>query len=254
MWSGSWEDLHVHCVYTLCGKCVAAWPAPCASEEQVWGGSPALPVAHLRGRLCAACARSVPTPHRAGEPGGEGGLTGRARRRRPEEEEEQEEGGRRSSEAETRWREAQMFPWHQAPGTRASDSGESQASDSATVCGLRRGAILDRGTGSTILCRRRRVLGTEESRARGDEESRASGIEEVRAGVNEYQGEGWKSLRAMGLERARQCGRGMKESGDGWGHERGQGRDESRVRDRRVRAGEKSQRFRRGEESQCGRG
>lgn len=47
---------------------------PCASKEQVWGGSPALPVAHLRGRLCAACALSLPTPHRAGEPGGERGV------------------------------------------------------------------------------------------------------------------------------------------------------------------------------------
>lgn len=53
---------------------MAAWPEPCASKEQVWGGSPALPVAHLRGRLCAACALSVPTPHRAGEPGGERGV------------------------------------------------------------------------------------------------------------------------------------------------------------------------------------
>ena len=64
------------CVYMLC-ECahrVAAWPEPCASKEQVWGGSPALPVAHLRGRLCAACALSVPTPHRAGEPGGERGV------------------------------------------------------------------------------------------------------------------------------------------------------------------------------------
>lgn len=51
----------------------AAWPEPCASKEQVWGGSPVLPVAHLRGRLCAACALSVPTPHRAEEPGGERG-------------------------------------------------------------------------------------------------------------------------------------------------------------------------------------
>lgn len=33
-----------------------------------------MPVAHLRGRLCAACALSVPTPHRAGEPGGERGV------------------------------------------------------------------------------------------------------------------------------------------------------------------------------------
>lgn len=58
----------------MCVCCVAAWPEPCASKEQVWGGSPALPVAHLRGRLCAACALSVPTPHRAGEPGGERGV------------------------------------------------------------------------------------------------------------------------------------------------------------------------------------
>lgn len=57
-----------------CAHRVAAWPEPCASKEQVWGGSPALPVAHLRGRLCAACALSVPTPHRAGEPGGERGV------------------------------------------------------------------------------------------------------------------------------------------------------------------------------------
>lgn len=60
------ECVHVHCV--------AAWPEPCARKEQVWGGSPALPVAHLRGRLCTACALSVPTPHRAGEPGGERGV------------------------------------------------------------------------------------------------------------------------------------------------------------------------------------
>lgn len=33
-----------------------------------------MPNAHLRGRLCAACALSVPTPHRAGEPGGERGV------------------------------------------------------------------------------------------------------------------------------------------------------------------------------------
>jgi len=61
------------CVY-VCVHYVAAWLEPCASKEQVWGGSPALPVAHLRGRLCAACALSVPTPHRAGEPGGEKGV------------------------------------------------------------------------------------------------------------------------------------------------------------------------------------
>lgn len=35
----------------------------------MWGGIPALPVAHLCGRLCAACALSVPMPDRAGKPG-----------------------------------------------------------------------------------------------------------------------------------------------------------------------------------------
>lgn len=68
--------MHI-CVFFLCVsvcECVAAWPKPCASKKQVWGGSPALPIAHLRGRLCAACALSLPTPHRAGEPGGERGV------------------------------------------------------------------------------------------------------------------------------------------------------------------------------------
>lgn len=57
------------------GVCVVVWPKPCASKEQVWGGIPALPVAHLCGRLCAACALSVPMPDRAGKPGlGRGGC------------------------------------------------------------------------------------------------------------------------------------------------------------------------------------
>lgn len=52
--------------------CVGLEP-PC-QQEQVWEGGPGMPVTHLRGRLCAACALSVPTPHRDG--GGEGGERG----------------------------------------------------------------------------------------------------------------------------------------------------------------------------------
>lgn len=68
------RQMHICVCVCVCAHSVAAWPEPCASKEQVWGGSPALPNAHLRGRLCAACALSVPTPHRAGEPGGERGV------------------------------------------------------------------------------------------------------------------------------------------------------------------------------------
>ncbi|KAK5620309.1 hypothetical protein CRENBAI_025475 [Crenichthys baileyi] len=55
------------------GDVINSSPEPRASKEQVWGGCPALPVAHLRGRLCAACALALPMLHRAGEPGGEKG-------------------------------------------------------------------------------------------------------------------------------------------------------------------------------------
>ncbi len=98
----------------VCVHCVAAWPEPCASKEQVWGGSPALPVAHLRGRLCAACALSVPTPHRAGEPGGERGVRrGERGLKGINHGRERRAGGRRMEGCEGRggdWLAAHVYP------------------------------------------------------------------------------------------------------------------------------------------------